>query len=160
MLAWRAHSSCGTNSSTSVPGAFGGLSRRTFWHWGVSGEDVASFGLGALRSPGLYTQLSQALSSAPWGSGLRPAWPFPGCLAHGPVSHLPPYRQDTPSLSTVHIGAPPFVPGPEGRRELEGLESDPRNFRSHDPSPQPPYMLPNWVERWERALLSRAATEP
>lgn len=30
-----------------------------------------------------------------------------------------------------------------------GLESDPRNFRSHDPSPQPPCMLLNWMERGE-----------
>lgn len=63
---------------------------------------MASFGCGALRVPELYTQLSQALSSALWGSGLRPAWPFPGYLAHGPVNHLPPYGQDTPSLSPVY----------------------------------------------------------
>lgn len=117
---------------------------------------MASFDCGALRVPRTYTQLIWALSSAPWGSGLRLAWPFPGCWAHGPVSHLPPYRQDTPSLSTVYKWTPPpYVPGSEGRRGQEGLELDPRNFRSHDPSPQPPCML----LRWEGALLSRAATD-
>lgn len=118
---------------------------------------MASFGCGALRASGLYTQLSQALSFAPWVSGLKPVWPFPGCLAHGPVSHLPPSRQDTPSLSTVHKWSPPpFVPGSKGRRELVGLESDPRNFRSHDPSPQPPCMLQTgWRERKEPSYLEQ-----
>lgn len=119
--------------------------QKGFWHC-LSGEDGV-FWLRALRVPRIYTQPSQALSFIPWGTGLGPAWPFPGCLAQGPMNHLPPYRQDTPSLSTVYKWSPPPpCAWSEERRELEGLESNPRNFRSHDPSPQPPSVLPRWVE--------------
>lgn len=110
---------------------------------------MASFGCGALRAPGLYTQLSQALSFAPWGSGLKPVWPFPGCLAHGPVSHLPPSRQDTPSLST-------FVPGSKGRRELVGLESTLGTSVLMTPHPSlPACYQTGWRERKEPSYLEQ-----
>lgn len=52
----------------------------------------------------------QAVSPPPPSSQLPGAlaWPFPGCLASSPVSHLPLQRQDTPSHPDSQANAAPL----------------------------------------------------
>lgn len=72
-----------------------------------SAAKVSSLGRRACRAPRIAVQPRQALPAhTPWGSGLQLAWPSPECLAHSPVSHLPPQ----PQSRTTHPTPPPDTP--------------------------------------------------